>query len=230
MKPVIIIAIAVLIVSVSITSISAQTQSDIPSWVKGVADFWVKGNISDNEFGEAISFLIEQEILNVEIPQQANNLELEHKISQLESENTKLRLENTNLKNENSKLQSESNSINPSNQDPITQKEPSTVKSKDIRDLLPNESDIGKKWKIFDTGTLTANSKTFHFETGRVSNYSKDVSILKKFVMAVYQFSDVDSAKEGLEWQRFDVRTKDGGYNGEKRSSSMSKRCSRIYY
>ncbi len=42
--------ITVSIVSISITSIYAQSQYEIPSWVKGVANFWVEGNISDSEF------------------------------------------------------------------------------------------------------------------------------------------------------------------------------------
>ncbi|QLH07675.1 bZIP transcription factor [Nitrosopumilus ureiphilus] len=89
-------------------TVSAQT-TEIPSWVKGVADFWVKGNIEDNEFGEAISFLIEQEIIKVNMPQQNNNAELEKKISQLEFENSELLNGINDLKNKNSKLQSGNN-------------------------------------------------------------------------------------------------------------------------
>ena len=58
MKKILLFAvISVVIVSVSVTSIYAQSQTDIPAWVKGVANFWVEGNISDSEFGESISFL-----------------------------------------------------------------------------------------------------------------------------------------------------------------------------
>ena len=59
---------AFVVVSVSVTSISAQSQIDIPAWVKGIANFWVEGNISDTEFGDSISFLIEQNIIRVEMP------------------------------------------------------------------------------------------------------------------------------------------------------------------
>jgi len=38
--------IPVLIVSVSVTSISAQSQYDIPSWVKGIAGFWAEDKIT----------------------------------------------------------------------------------------------------------------------------------------------------------------------------------------
>jgi len=46
--------------------VSAQeAQTEIPSWVKGVANFWVEGNIDDGEFGEAITFLIERGIIQI---------------------------------------------------------------------------------------------------------------------------------------------------------------------
>lgn len=43
-----------------------EATTDIPVWVKGVANFWVEGNISDDEFGEAITFLIEQGIFKID--------------------------------------------------------------------------------------------------------------------------------------------------------------------
>ena len=39
---------------------------EIPEWVKGIASFWVEGNISDEEFAEAIKFLLEQKIIQIE--------------------------------------------------------------------------------------------------------------------------------------------------------------------
>ena len=47
------------IIGISITSVSAQSQYEIPSWVKGIAGFWAEGNISDSEFGEGLAFLID---------------------------------------------------------------------------------------------------------------------------------------------------------------------------
>ncbi len=82
MKKVLLFAvISVLIVSVSITSISAQSQYDIPSWVKGIAGFWAEDKITDKEFGEGLSFLIDNGIIKVPLIQ-----ELQNKITQLESE------------------------------------------------------------------------------------------------------------------------------------------------
>jgi len=106
----IILAIFVVSASVTILSISAQ-ESQIPAWVKGVANFWVEGNISDGEFGEAITFLIEQNIIRVAMPNTADNTDLKNKISQLESENTRLENQISVYKLQNSKLQSEIDNI-----------------------------------------------------------------------------------------------------------------------
>jgi len=103
--------ISVLIVSVSVTSISAQFQSDIPAWVKGVANFWVEGNISDTEFGESISFLIEQSIIQVEMPE-IDDYQTTKKIRELVVENKKLEVENKRLKNDISILKNENRELN----------------------------------------------------------------------------------------------------------------------
>ena len=85
MKPVIIISITVVFLFSSV-SIYAQSQYDIPAWFKGVAGFWAEDKISDNEFGEGLSFLIDSGIIKVPKIQ-----ELENKIAQLEDENAELR-------------------------------------------------------------------------------------------------------------------------------------------
>ena len=87
----------VISLGISITTISAQSQSEIPAWVKGVADFWVKGNISDSEFGESISFLIKQNIIQVDMSKDGNS-ESDNKIINLEIENKKLKNENKELR------------------------------------------------------------------------------------------------------------------------------------
>ncbi len=104
MKKILLFAvISVLIVSVSVTSISAQSQIDIPAWVKGIANFWVEGNISDTEFGESISFLIEQNIIQVEMPE-TDDFQTTKKIRNLEVENKILEAHNKKLKNLNKKM------------------------------------------------------------------------------------------------------------------------------
>lgn len=59
---------------------SAQTDT-IPSWVKGIAGFWVDGGISDAEFVNAIEFLIDGGIIQTD------------RIGELEEENERLRQE-----------------------------------------------------------------------------------------------------------------------------------------
>jgi len=54
---------------------------EIPTWVKGIANFWVQGNITDTEFGDAIIFLIEQDIVKLDL---LENLKLQ--VAQLERE------------------------------------------------------------------------------------------------------------------------------------------------
>jgi len=102
--------ISVLIVGVSVTSISAQSQIDIPAWVKGVANFWVEDNISDTEFGEAISFLIEQNIIRVEMPDDGDD-DFKTVAGELYKENKKLEAENIKLKRENAELRTILNSV-----------------------------------------------------------------------------------------------------------------------
>lgn len=94
---------------------SVQVSADstkIPSWVKGVANFWVQGNISDSEFGEAITFLIKQGILKVEMPALTNDQSsLAVQIQKLEQENSQLKSEIKNLQTEYKKLKDELNSV-----------------------------------------------------------------------------------------------------------------------
>jgi len=104
--PVIIVS---LIISITLaSSVDAQGKYSIPAWVKGVANFWVEGNISDTEFGESISFLIEQNILRVEMP---DDSEWKAEADKLYKENKKLEAENKKLKQENAELQAILNSV-----------------------------------------------------------------------------------------------------------------------
>ena len=63
---------------------TAYSQSDtIPQWIKVVAGFWAENKITDQEFIEALEFLIESEIIKVDDP----------KIQELKKENKQLRLQ-----------------------------------------------------------------------------------------------------------------------------------------
>ena len=165
MKSAIIIVLAfVLISGISIASISAQSQTDIPAWVKGVASFWVEGNIDDSEFGEALSFLIEQGIIKVDMPQQVNNSELEQKLIDLESENlelkiayAKMKVTNSQLHSENTKLKFESQSISTEKTDTsqlTLQELKEQAVSWNYKDILRNE-EYYKGKIIFLTGSIS---------------------------------------------------------------------------
>jgi micrococcal nuclease len=97
--------LAILVISISVTtflSISAKQDYEIPVWVKEVAGFWVADEISDQDFGEGIGFLIENDL--VKIPKIK---ELENEIIRLKSVNDNYRGIVESLENEISKLRNE---------------------------------------------------------------------------------------------------------------------------
>lgn len=80
------IIIVSLIISITLaSSVDAQGKYSIPAWVKGVAGFWAEDKISDQEFGEGLTFLIDQGLIKV-----PKITELENRVHQLENENAKL--------------------------------------------------------------------------------------------------------------------------------------------
>ena len=59
--------IAIGLVGTLLTGVAfGQSQADIPKWIKITAGFWVDGLITDDEFLQAISYLIEEGIINAE--------------------------------------------------------------------------------------------------------------------------------------------------------------------
>jgi len=68
------VAIACLIIS----NIYAQEQT-IPKWIKGVAKFWVEGEVNDQEFIQALQWMIDNGILRVS-PQTELEKQLEQKM------------------------------------------------------------------------------------------------------------------------------------------------------
>ena len=60
--------IVVMVACVGLFSVPAlgQTDVEIPSWVKGIANFWVEDKIDDGEFAEALEFLIDNDIIQLE--------------------------------------------------------------------------------------------------------------------------------------------------------------------
>ena len=72
------------------SGISAYAQNDqIPEWVKGIAEFWAEDKITDEEYINAMKFLIENDIIKISDPEVAELkneiIELNQKIELLES-------------------------------------------------------------------------------------------------------------------------------------------------
>jgi len=64
----------------------AQSDNSIPSWIKGVANFWVEGGIDDTEFIVALEFLIDNSIIKL-----GENVVVDNTMSELQEENTILK-------------------------------------------------------------------------------------------------------------------------------------------
>jgi len=59
------VATIVGIILISVPSISAQSDDSIPSWIKVVAGAWSENEITDSEYRDAMTFLIEHEIITI---------------------------------------------------------------------------------------------------------------------------------------------------------------------
>jgi len=79
-----------------------SAEYDIPTWVKGIAGFWVDDRITDQDFGDGLSFLINQEIIKVPLLESLQDqvTDLESQVELLENQNQELEDENIILKSE----------------------------------------------------------------------------------------------------------------------------------
>jgi len=59
--------IFVFVVSISVTSIFAQSQYEIPDWIKNNVKWWAEGAIDDSTFVSGIEFLISEGVIDVPI-------------------------------------------------------------------------------------------------------------------------------------------------------------------
>ena len=113
-----------LVIGIFFTSISAQEEYTIPSWVKGVAGFWSEDKITDQDFGDALTFLITEEIIQVpqsqaientpsseEILLSEENSQLQNKILQLQNDNLQLQNEILQLETDKSSLQNDNSQL-----------------------------------------------------------------------------------------------------------------------
>ena len=54
----------------------AEEATNIPNWIKSTAKFWVNGDVSDNEFENGITYLVENKIIKIsEIPQHSQSIQ-----------------------------------------------------------------------------------------------------------------------------------------------------------
>ena len=77
-----------------------SSEYDIPAWVKGIAGFWVDDRISDQDFGDGLSFLITEGIIQVPLIESLQNqvTELENQVELLENQKKELEDEKATLK------------------------------------------------------------------------------------------------------------------------------------
>ncbi len=172
MKPVIIITIAVvLITSISITSISAQSQGDIPSWVKNNAVWWGEDKISDSEFISALQFLINNGNLKVTISSDDELERMKELKDKYQQSSIKLIAKNKNLKNDISNLETENERLWKLLDTP---KPSSSGSSYNIPSYSEIRYDVD--WSV-NIGGLNANIYSFGFLEPKPDKFSIDMEI-----------------------------------------------------
>jgi hypothetical protein len=181
LKHVFIVGLVVVLGLVMGISLNASAEESlIPAWVKGVANFWVEGNISDSEFGESISFLIEQNIITVELPLESGfqNTDI---IRNLEVENKKLQNEVKELKNKIISLEIQNNLLsklsspdynppayNPPAYNPPAYNPPTYYDSNEIRYDVDD---------VLNIGGLSVHVNSFGFLEPNTDEFSIDMSL-----------------------------------------------------
>lgn len=76
----------------------AQEEVSIPSWIKVVAGAWANNELTDLEYSQAMSFLIEQEIIKINQDVSKSQVEdFTNQIQSLESEIIEIGLDNSQL-------------------------------------------------------------------------------------------------------------------------------------
>ena len=60
-----IVIFILIVIGISITTAYAQSQHQIPSWVKTNAGWWADGKIDDNSFVQGIQFLIKDKVISI---------------------------------------------------------------------------------------------------------------------------------------------------------------------
>ncbi len=97
--------ISIFCLAITISSVWAETSYIVPDWVKDITGLWVEGKITDNNFLEIVTFLINEEIITIPLIQ-----DLQDEITQLKNENKMLQVE---LDESNSLVKAESSALPP---------------------------------------------------------------------------------------------------------------------
>lgn len=97
--------ISIFFLAITISSVWAETSYIVPDWVKDITGLWVEGKITDNNFLEIVTFLINEEIITIPLIQ-----DLQDEITQLKNENKMLQVE---LDESNSLVKAESSALPP---------------------------------------------------------------------------------------------------------------------
>ena len=98
--------VTVAIISVSITSISAQSQMEIPAWVKNNALWWGEGQISDSDYFQGLQYLADNGFLQITSDDNSDYVaELEQKLESANKLKDRYQQGMIDLKQENERLE-----------------------------------------------------------------------------------------------------------------------------
>ncbi len=67
-KAVFVSILTVTVTIIALSTNSAMADTTIPQWIKNTAKFWVNGDVGDADFIKAIQYLVQQGIIQVNIP------------------------------------------------------------------------------------------------------------------------------------------------------------------
>jgi len=181
--------LVILVIGIStftVLSISAQ-ESQIPSWIKTTVGYWINGDASDQDFINAIKWMLENKILKVSTTQD-NDLTI--KVNQLSKENERLEKEVAKLKAKNAETITEKyanadyGNISPHDQTPVP---------------IDKEFSAGPfRFHVIDAGYVLAdeNGKTVEYYQVNLEATNKRGTSVKFYPSAI---SLTDSSGYGLQ-------------------------------
>lgn len=182
-KLLVLTVISVLITVISISSISVQSQYNIPQWVKNTALWWGQDQISDADFVSAIEYMLEQKIIQI-----STDDTLKSETDHLYKENQQLRgdlqvLERNliELRTEHNRLQAKYNELNELYNDASLDKE-SSSDSTGYSEQTPSveeycygnaECFVGSVTEIVDGDTIKVDDQSIRFTLVNTPEYGE---------------------------------------------------------